>query len=30
MQDVFFVVLAILFFAIAAAFARSCDKLSEE
>jgi hypothetical protein len=30
MQDVFYVVIAILFFAVAAAFTRGCDKLSEE
>jgi hypothetical protein len=30
MQDVFFVAIAILFFAIAAAFTRGCDKLREE
>jgi hypothetical protein len=30
MQDVFYVVITILFFAVAAAFTRGCDKLSEE
>jgi hypothetical protein len=30
MQDVFYVVITILFFVVAAAFTRGCDKLSEE